>query len=114
MALRNGFLLCDTPGVVPLHAGDEGLALKAALDVEKLSDTEETALRLISAAIRAKNPSIFSVYSIPECENADDALAQIARRRGMLLSCGELNIKEAAKVIIRGYQKGKFSIGRGH
>jgi ribosome biogenesis GTPase A len=110
MTLRNGFLLCDTPGVVPLHAGDEGLALKAALDVEKLHDPEETALRLIDAAISSKNPSIFAAYGISEYENANDALEAIAKRRGMLLAGGELNLKEASKVIIREYQKGKFEI----
>lgn len=108
--LAPGFLLYDTPGIVNLEEPMEQLALKSALDVERLADPEEVALGLISKCIASPNASLFSAYNIPKSESPDGILSSFAIRRGLLQKGGGPNIKEASKVLIREYQKGKFSI----
>ncbi len=109
ISLGGGILLYDTPGVINLEENDEQLALKASLDVEKLSDPQEAALILIARCLSSKNPTLFSHFGIAHSTDPDSILESIARKRGLLLKKGEPNISEASKIIVREYQKGKFS-----
>ncbi len=105
--LSEDTMLCDTAGVVHLGETEEEMALKSALDVTELKRPEQVAARLIANAGPAPNP-MFDYYGIAKAEDAEDVLTQIAGKRGMVLKGGEPNISEAAKVLVRDYQKGKF------
>ncbi len=103
-------MLCDTAGVVDLHENEESMALKSALDVTELKRPEQIAAKLIAkAAALPKNP-ITKYYGIEKAEDAEDTLIQIAKKRGLLLKGGQANVAEAAMVLVRDYQKGKFII----
>lgn len=108
ITIGKGLLLYDTPGIVNLEESEEQLALKSSLDVEKLADPEDAALSLISRILSSKSDSLFKLYSIPHSSNPEQILESMAKRRGLLLKGGEPNMREAAKVLIREYQKGRF------
>ncbi|RLE85194.1 MAG: GTP-binding protein [Thermoprotei archaeon] len=98
----------DTPGVVPRGSEDE-LAIRGALRPEALSDPIPTAVKLINM-LRRKDPGVFErCYGI----SGDDPLSlleSLARRRGLLLKGGELNVEEAARILIRDWQTGRIVV----
>jgi ribosome biogenesis GTPase A len=101
-------MLCDTAGVVDLHETEESMAMKSALDVTELKRPEQISAKLISKAGALPRNPIFKYYGIEKAEDAEDTLIQIAKKRGLLGKGGEPNIHEAAKMLLRDYQKGKF------
>ncbi|MFH1285148.1 MAG: GTPase [Candidatus Micrarchaeota archaeon] len=101
-------MLNDTPGVVPVSAKTDELVFNTAANVEDVSDPEVIASILIRKFISAKNKSLAKHYGIPFSKDADRTLTAVAKRRGLLIKKGELNIMEAAKIVLREFQKGKF------
>lgn len=106
--LGPGLLLYDTPGVVDFETGRDHLALNAALDAEKLGDPEPAAVQLIDKFRQAKITSLAKFYGVEMKEDSEEMLADIAKKRGLLGKGGVPLTAEAAKVIIREYQKGKY------
>ncbi|MCC7552462.1 50S ribosome-binding GTPase [Candidatus Micrarchaeota archaeon] len=103
-------LLIDSPGVYPRKEGRISLVMKSAVDIDKFEDPEEVALRVISLFIK-KNPNrLFEYFDIKPSNNPNKILNSIAERRKLILKAGELNIYEAAKILIRDYQKGKLKL----
>lgn len=103
-------MLCDTAGVVELGETEESMAMKSALDVTELKRPEQVAAKLISKAAGLRRNPIFRHYGIEKAGDAEDVLMQIAKKRGLLGKGGELLVSEAAKVLMRDYQKGKFLV----
>ncbi len=108
--ISSGILLLDTAGVVDLKQTREELVLKAAFSVDNLPNPERLALELIEKFLKKKEDSIFKNYKIEKSDDSEKVLESVAKRRGILLKGGEPNIKETAKVVLRDFQKGKFSI----
>lgn len=108
--LSEDLLLCDTAGVVEKGETEGALALKSALDVTELEMPEQVAAELVSRAAKLKPDPIFAYYGIQRAEDAEDVLWQIAKKRGLLGKGGEPLVSEAAKVLLRDYQKGKFLV----
>lgn len=108
--ISKDLMICDTAGVVQTEETEQSLALKAGIDVTELKHPELTALKIIAkAAEKTPNP-LLAHYGIKDCADAEDLLSQIAKKRGLLgKGCTPL-ISEAAMVIVRDYQKGKFLI----
>ncbi len=106
--LSEDIMLCDTAGVVQLGENEQSMALKSALDVTELKRPEQTAAKIIEKAAGQKPNPIFRFYGIEKAEDAEDVLAQIAKKRGLLGKGGVLHVSEAAMVLVRDYQKGKF------
>ncbi len=106
--VKDDILLLDTPGVVGLTETADELVLKAAIDVEKLKDPERVAAKLIVKFAESKNNALISNYGIKNSEDPLETLSSIAKKRGFLLKGGEPNTFEAAKVLLRDFQKGKF------
>ncbi len=98
----------DTPGVVPLREKDEvSLVLKCSISPEELEDPVTPALGLIKIALE-KNPTVFKeTYGI-ESTDPLKIIEELAERRKLYLKGGRLNIEEAARIIIRDWQKGKL------
>lgn len=98
----------DTPGIVPRGDEDE-LAIRGALRPEVLEDPVPAAVKLIGV-LRSKDPGVFEkCYGI----SGDDPLSileSLARRRGLLLRGGELNVEEAARILIRDWQMGRIAV----
>ncbi|MFH1470905.1 MAG: GTPase [Candidatus Micrarchaeota archaeon] len=108
--VRDGILLYDTPGVVGLRDSQDELALKAAVNVENLKDPERVAIKLMSKFDELESKSLLSHYGVSASIDPQETIASIAKARGLLLKGGEPNIFEASKVILRDFQKGKFTL----
>ncbi|VVB56507.1 GTPase Der [uncultured archaeon] len=108
--LAEGIRFVDAPGVVDFAMQDEGLALAGSLDVEKLRDPLSTAEKLIEKFDLARDAGLVEYFGVEPAEDAEDLLTAIALRRGKLLKGGEPNLEEAAKIVLREYQKGKYGM----
>jgi len=97
-------MLIDTPGIISRPTPENALALKLTKPVEKLKDPEQLAYKIIKQAL-----NLSELYKIEiETKNPHIILEIIAKRRGLLLKGGELDLFGTAKIIIRDYQKGKL------
>lgn len=110
--LAEGVRLIDMPGVVDWSVGDEHLALHAALDVEKLKDPLSTAERLIWQFISKKDDGLANHFGVRMAGDAETLLVSIARKRGRLGKGGEPDMEEAAKIVLREWQKGKYGLSK--
>lgn len=98
----------DTPGVIP-RGGEEELALRGALRPESLDDPVPAAVKLI-ATLKKKDPQVLLKYYDVDDDDPYAALEKIARRRNLLKKGGELNVEEAARVVLRDWQSGKIVV----
>jgi len=106
--LDKNIMLVDAPGVVDLATGEEYLALNAAIDAQRLSNPYSVAQKVLAKFIAVDDDSIFSFYKIKKSMDIDEVLNLVAISRGLLLKGGEPNCDEAAKILIRDFQKGKI------
>jgi ribosome biogenesis GTPase A len=106
--LAEGIRLVDAPGVVEFAMKEEELALAGSLDVEKLKDPISVAEKLIENLDSEKKEEFSKYFGIEFSDDAQEVLARIASRRGKLMRKGVPNILEAAKIVLREYQKGKY------
>ncbi len=97
----------DTPGVVPLKGDEEELVFKGALSPESLEDPLPVALKLVEKAL-SKDLNIFKKTYGVEGEEPLSILENLARKRGLYLKGGRLNVEEAARIVIRDWQQGKL------
>ncbi|MFH1095855.1 MAG: GTPase [Candidatus Micrarchaeota archaeon] len=109
ISLWPGVRLVDMPGLIDNKMTAQDLALFSALDVEKLHEPEEVAEKIIRRYVESKDPGLFMHYGIEEGADPEEVLASIACKYGKLLKGGEPNLLEAAKFVIRDWQKGKLS-----
>ena len=109
-----GFLLVDTPGVIPRYEKDGmQLVLKGAVRAESIPNPEPIAEEIIARILKENPETLGKCYGI-QLRGAGEpskVLERIARRRGRLLKGGEPDLYETAKLIIRDYQKGKLLSG---
>ncbi len=115
---KNGLDLLDTPGVLwPKFEDDtvgENLAITGAIKDDVL-DTETIACLLVSR-LRALAPDVFcqryklSAEELSEEYSDYDVLTTVGRKRGFLISGGEINTERAAIMLLEEYRNGK--IGR--
>lgn len=97
-------LMIDTPGVIQRRESISSLVLKTALSPEKVKDPELVAYEIIKKSLIKGN--LFNYYNIPKSKDPETVLEMIAERRNLLVKGGEPNLIEAAKILIRDYQKG--------
>ena len=108
VSLGKGMLLCDSPGVVPMHSSKGELALKAAYDVDRLEDTEEVAEGLIREFVLEKSDKLAKCYGIEMSDNPEEVLERIAIKRNFVKKGGVPDIERAIVTVLRDFQKGKF------
>ncbi len=117
-----GIDLLDMPGVLWPKFEDErvgqNLALTGAIR-DKILDTEELAMILCTRLMEAAPDKFTARYklSADECEGLDgyDLFELVARRRGMLMSGGQINSSRCAEMLLdefRGAVIGKISLER--
>lgn len=111
--LESDFELLDTPGVLAPKFEDKNVGLSLAytgaikddiLDIETLAVMFIGKLREVSAA------PLFERYKIEFDETVSDVsvLELIGRKRGFLLSGGEINTERAAAVLLDEFRSGKL------
>jgi ribosome biogenesis GTPase A len=112
-----GIDLLDMPGVLWPKFEDrivgENLAMTGAIR-DKILDTEELAMLLCARLMKVSEKDFLTRYklSIDECRDLDayDLFELVGRRRGMLISGGEVNHSRCAEMLLDEFRGGK--IGR--
>ncbi|MHA1277954.1 MAG: GTPase [Candidatus Helarchaeota archaeon] len=100
--LTKNIHLIDSPGIIPIEGDELELALKAAITPEKIKNTEA----VIEAILKRTGKSPLEYKYKIQFTNLDDLLEKLAIRRGRLLLGGIPDTYEAAKIIIRDWQRG--------
>lgn len=114
ISLTNGVELLDMPGVLWPKFEDvevgEHLAFTGAVK-DDILDIEHLAVRLIEALVPDYSELIKSRYNISDDileMDAFDILTLIARKRGMLISGGEVNTERAAIMFVDEFRSAKL------
>ncbi len=112
-SIGKGLELLDTPGVLWPKFEDpavgERLAFMGSVR-DTILDTEQLAARLASL-LGGEHPGMLRArYRLPEIEISDGfaLLEQIGRRRGMLVSGGEVDLERAASTLLDEFRGGKL------
>ena len=110
--LPSGAQLLDTPGVLWPKFEDQQVALRLAFTGairDQILDVEELACDLLSLLSRHYRTSFLERYKLSEPlpETGYELLELVGRRRGMLISGGEVNTERAANTVLDEYRAGK-------
>lgn len=111
--IGNGIELLDTPGVLWPRFDDPVVGDKLAF-IGSVKDTvldiETMAIRLIDALREGYPDRLAERYKISDFENLEswEILEMIGRKRGMLISGGEINTERASVMLLDEYRGGKL------
>jgi len=110
--LRNGILLSDTPGLLWPVLDDQGGACRLAASGaigDNAYDSTEVALATL-ADLAGRYPALLlKRFNLPVlAEAALENLEEIGRRRGCLVSGGEVDLPRAAELVLRELRGGKL------
>jgi len=91
-------LLIDSPGIIYEGESESDLILQNALEIDKHKDPIEVALLLIK-----KHPEILGKFKLKK--KGEASLEELAVKLGKLKKGGEPNLTEAAKIMVRKWQR---------
>ncbi|MDP7116086.1 MAG: 50S ribosome-binding GTPase [Candidatus Woesearchaeota archaeon] len=108
---RSGFLLFDTPGVVPYADRDEvRLGLMSGISPHKLKNPDVVATELIKL-FKDKNPKAFSsVFDVNMDVDPYDILEEVGEKKKLLIKGGEVDERRAAIMVLEFWHKGKLRL----
>lgn len=111
--IEGGTQLLDTPGVLWPKFEDQMVAMRLAFTGainDQVLDLEEMACELLGVLRRDYPSLLVERYKLSEPlnENNWELLQEIGRKRGMLVSGGEINTERAAITILDEYRGGKL------
>ncbi|MBI2672213.1 50S ribosome-binding GTPase [Candidatus Woesearchaeota archaeon] len=105
--LNKNIRLIDTPGVIPPKDRDKvGLVLKSS--ITRIEEPEEIATGIITFLNRKNLKILEKKYGIRANQDAVETLKEIAKVKHKLKKGGLLDLKGAAQIIIKDWQKGKL------
>ncbi len=112
-AVGNGVELLDTPGVLWPKFDDKSVGDKLAFIgsvKDEVIDIESLAMRLISVLKNGYGDRITERFKITGFEDKEDyeILEMIGRKRGMLISGGEIDYERASVMLLDEYRGGKL------
>lgn len=112
-AVGSGIELLDTPGVLWPKFEDKEVGDKLAFIgsvKDEILDTETMALRLISFLKHDYSEKLSERFKISDFEDKEDyeILEMIGRKRGMLISGGEIDYERASVMLLDEYRGGKL------
>jgi ribosome biogenesis GTPase A len=112
--LRNGILLSDTPGLLwPILDNQGGACRLAASGAigDNAFDTTEVSLATVGYVSERYPALLQKRYNLPEIpEKPTDILEEIGRRRGCLVSGGDIDLHRAAELFLRELRSGKIGL----
>ena len=113
VSVDGGLLLLDTPGILWPKFEDPEVGMMLAYTGavrEGVMDIEELACRLMALLHRRYPQALKERYGIEAGENVSgyELLEMAGRKRGFLLSGGEINTERMAKVLLDEYRGGKL------
>lgn len=104
--------LLDTPGILWPKFTDENKAYKLALTgaVDKdIFDAELAAYKLIDFIVEIEESILLDAYDLDYLESISyDILADIARKRGCLMTGGKIDRNRAAGIVLNDFRDGKL------
>ena len=112
-AVGNGVELLDTPGVLWPKFDDPAVGNKLAFIgsvKDEILDSETLALRLIGFLKNGYTQRLAERYKITDFEDLEtyEILEKIGRKRGMLISGGEVDTERASVILLDEYRAGKL------
>ena len=115
VTVDTGLLLLDTPGILWPKFEDPNVGMKLAYTgavKENIMDTEELACHLMDVLWRGYPDTVKNRYKIdmPADTPGYALLEEAGRKRGFLLSRGEINTERMAKVLLDEYRSGKLGL----
>lgn len=115
VTVDTGLLLLDTPGILWPKFEDPNVGMKLAYTgavKENIMDTEELACHLMDVLWRVYPDTVKNRYKIdmPADTPGYALLEEAGRKRGFLLSRGEINTERMAKVLLDEYRSGKLGL----
>ena len=113
VSVENGLLLLDTPGILWPRFEDPQVGMKLAYTgavKENIIDIEELACHLMEILWKYYPDTVRLRYKIdgPEDMPGYQLLEAAGRKRGFLISGGEVNTERMAKVLLDEYRSGKL------
>ena len=110
--LKSGAQLLDTPGVLWPKFEDQQVALRLAFTGairDQILDCEELACDLLNLLSSHYRPFLLERYKLSEPlpETGYELLELVGRKRGMLISGGEVDTVRAANMLLDEYRGGK-------
>ncbi len=113
VTVGTGLLLLDTPGILWPKFEDPNVGMMLAYTgavKENVIDTEELACHLMEVLWRYYPQTIRDRYKVDAAENLPGymLLEEAGRKRGFLLSGGEIHTERMAKVLLDEYRSGKL------
>ncbi|NVM54578.1 MAG: 50S ribosome-binding GTPase [Candidatus Helarchaeota archaeon] len=102
--LTKNIRLIDSPGIIPIEGDELELALKAVITPEKIKNVDA----VVAEIMNRTGPSILSNFYKLNYIGLDDLLEKLAKRRGKILPGGIPDMYEAAKIVIRDFQRGQI------
>jgi nuclear GTP-binding protein len=97
--------ILDCPGVVPGAGSDitPSMVLRNAIKIELLEDPVTPVAFIVD---RVPKEQLVGAYGIGSFADAEDFLAQLARRRGRLLKGGEPDVEGVARAVLSDWNRG--------
>lgn len=118
ISVANGLLLLDTPGVLWPKFEDKQVALNLAYTGairDDITDVEAVAAQLLLYLTKIAPDELRARYKMAWTEDmaGHELLEQLGRKRGFLISGGEINTERAARILLdefRGAVIGKITL----
>lgn len=112
-AVGNGVELLDTPGVLWPKFEDKAVGDKLAFIgsvKDEILDSETLAIRLINVLRNGYSERLTERFKITDFDDKEDyeILEMIGRKRGMLISGGEIDYERASVMLLDEYRGGKL------
>ncbi len=113
LKIKENILMYDTPGVVINRArmSESELVSSFVISPSKIKNPEAAAERIIVDVMKKRGVEFLRKHyklNLNSSESPSKIIEKIAKRQGMLLKRGELDLDRAAKKIIMDRQKGKI------
>lgn len=111
--LRNGVELLDMPGVLWPKFEDQNTAVKLAFTgaiSDSILDIETLAMKLLSFLANNYPDCLNARYKIEVCpeDTGLELLEKVGKKRGMVISGGEINTERAAITVLDEFRSGKL------
>ncbi|NLD88632.1 MAG: ribosome biogenesis GTPase YlqF [Clostridiales bacterium] len=111
ISLRGSIELLDTPGILWPKIEDREVALALAFTgaiKNDVMDIQELAFELVKRLTACAPESLENRYNIELSGDAYEDLKAIGRKRGFLISGGEVDTDRASKILLDEYRGGKL------
>ena len=113
VTIDRGLELLDTPGILWPRFEDQNVAMRLAFTgaiKDDVLDIEDLAFELMNVLAHRYPQIIENSYKIqlPQEFKGWEVLELIGRKRGFLISGGEVNLERAARMVLDDYRSGKL------